>query len=254
MGVLLFIGVATRIALGVVVVLSRRPLTEALKVPARAVSSCFAVMPKYLLARDPAVILLGGTALVEVLVPSKVRAGRASSSSVGRVRLAAEGVRTARPGVVTAGRGRSDGVMRPEMENEACDEARERCEDATDTGREMPAVGGESFAASTNTPQSGGHAKYGTLNVSFDPSRFGVSLPVDATIVLAFPGKSTFQLDPCPYTRLELGLSNVPQRPFHTHTLHPDPVAYDRAEFFFSSRHTRSTFWSSPIRRGRCSG
>ena len=48
--------IETRDAFGVVVVLEVRSLTDALRVPARAPSSCFAVMPMYLLARDPAVI------------------------------------------------------------------------------------------------------------------------------------------------------------------------------------------------------
>lgn len=51
--------------------------------PARALSSCLAVIPMYLLARDPAVILLSAmTALLLVLLPSKVRTGRACPSGL----------------------------------------------------------------------------------------------------------------------------------------------------------------------------
>jgi hypothetical protein len=81
-------------------------------------SSCFAVMPTYLLARLPAVTV-GVLTLLDVLFPSVVRPG-----------VLTDTVRVARPGVVVAGRIRfSAGVMRPEMD------AREWW-DATLTGRE----------------------------------------------------------------------------------------------------------------------
>lgn len=58
-------------------------------VPARALSSCLAVMPMYLLAREPTVIRESMPALAFVLLPRAVRAGVASSSApdmLGRVR------------------------------------------------------------------------------------------------------------------------------------------------------------------------
>ena len=93
-------------ALGVVVVLSRKFLTDAFKDPARALSSCLAVIPRYLLARDPAVI---AGAFELVLAPSMVLTGRASSS----LRVALETVRVIRPGVVVLGRDLPEGVILP---------------------------------------------------------------------------------------------------------------------------------------------
>lgn len=90
--------------------------------------SCFAVMPTYLLARDPAVIPT--PAFAEVLLPRRVF-GTGSSPSMRRVTtlgragvvaldLAADGV--ARP----EGVARPDGVARPCKENEAWEDASER--------------------------------------------------------------------------------------------------------------------------------
>lgn len=105
----------TRGALGVVVVLSRSVRTDELSVPARALSSCFAVMPRYLLARDPAVMFVPTPAFVDVLVPRSVFVGLdSSSSSSARPRTEVEIIRAPRPGVVVMGRGRSEGVMRPD--------------------------------------------------------------------------------------------------------------------------------------------
>ena len=74
--------------------------------------------------------------------------------------------RIVRPGVkVVLGRGRSDGVCRPDRVNDAWDEARDRYEDATEAGLDGPDVGGDSFDAKTNTPHSGEHEKYGTLGI-----------------------------------------------------------------------------------------
>ena len=66
----------TRGALGVAA-----PLTDAPRFPERACPSCFAVMPMYLLALDPAVILLSAIAAFELeLLPKSVRTGLESSS------------------------------------------------------------------------------------------------------------------------------------------------------------------------------
>jgi len=154
----------TRGAFGVVAVLSLSDRTDALSVPARALSSCFAVMPRYLLARDPAVMFVPTPAFVDVLVPSSVLVGLASSSSsIARPRTDVEIVRAARPGVLVIGRGRSDGVIRPERLYDAREDAKDRCDDATDAGRDMPDVGADNLAARTNTPHRGGQVKYGTL-------------------------------------------------------------------------------------------
>jgi hypothetical protein len=121
--------------------------------------SCLAVMPTHLLALDPAV--MPRPALAAVLLPNRVF-GAWSSPSMRRVTtrgragvvafdLDADGV--ARP----EGVARPDGVARPCKENEAWEEARERCE-ATDWGR-VPVVGGESLAAATNMPQFAGQLK-----------------------------------------------------------------------------------------------
>jgi hypothetical protein len=116
--------------------------------------SCFAVIPTYLLALDPAVIL--GPALTAVLAPSMVFC---TSPSIRRVTTLGRG-----PGVLTDGReaegvARPDGVARPCSEKEAWDDASERC-DATDTGREIPAVGADNLLARTNMPRSGAQEKY----------------------------------------------------------------------------------------------
>lgn len=89
--------------------------------------NCFAVIPTYLLALDPAVIL--GPALTAVLAPSIVFC---ASPSMRRVTTRGRG-----PGVLTGGRDAEgvalpDGVARPEgvalpcSEKEACDDASER--------------------------------------------------------------------------------------------------------------------------------
>lgn len=57
-------------------------------VPERALSSCLAVMPTYLLAREPAVIRESMPALAFVLLPRATRGGSVSSSApdtIGRV-------------------------------------------------------------------------------------------------------------------------------------------------------------------------
>ena len=109
----------TRDGLGVVV-LKASDFTEVFNDPALAESSCFAVIPIYLLARDPAVILLAAMAALElVLVPSSVLVGR-KSSSVWAGGFEVETIRDARAGVVVVGRiGRSMGVARPWSEYEA---------------------------------------------------------------------------------------------------------------------------------------
>ena len=106
----------TRDGLGVVV-LALRPF-----VPARTWSSCCAVIPTYLLARDPAVILGSAmTALLLVLFPSMDRTSRGSSrgwssclSSRPSLPLTElETARVERIGVVAAGLvswGSNDGV------------------------------------------------------------------------------------------------------------------------------------------------
>lgn len=109
-GVTPAIPIDTREALGVVVlVLTPRLRTEACKPPDLALSSCLAVMPMYLLAREPAVILLSIPAFVEVLVPSRVFCGLSplSLSAIRRVTT------RARAGVLVEGR-EADGVARPE--------------------------------------------------------------------------------------------------------------------------------------------
>ena len=117
--------------------------------------SCFAVIPTYLLAREPAVI--AGPALAAVLAPRRVF-GVVSSASMRRVTT------RGRAGVVIVER-LPDGVARPEgvalpcSENEACDDASDRC-DATDPGRDTPAVGAESLEARTNMPRLGAQVKY----------------------------------------------------------------------------------------------
>ena len=122
----------------VAVVLAPRPLTDAESVPARALSSCFAVIPIYRLARDPAVILLSKPALALVLAPRAVRVGGRSTSSspttLGRAFTAPETALAVRAGVVVEARilRSKDGVARPEgvalplSEYEADEEARER--------------------------------------------------------------------------------------------------------------------------------
>jgi hypothetical protein len=104
----------------------------------RALSSCFAVIPIYLLARDPTVILLSAiTPLLLVLFPKSVRTGRASSSGLSlcmsampkRPLTELETARVTRAGVVVVGLdicGSSEGVARPCREYDACDEASER--------------------------------------------------------------------------------------------------------------------------------
>jgi hypothetical protein len=110
-------------ALGVIV-LAFSPLTEALRLLVLVASSCLAVMPTYLLALEPAVILLAAMAAFElVLFPSRVFVGRSSdklgaslSLKLPAPRMADETVRTF-PGVTLAGRaaGRSNpGVSLPD--------------------------------------------------------------------------------------------------------------------------------------------
>lgn len=120
-------GVATPMetleALGVIV-LAFSPLTEALRLLVLVASSCLAVMPTYLLALEPAVILLAAMAAFElVLFPSRVFVGRSSDKLGASLslkppapRMADETVRTF-PGVTLAGRaaGRSNpGVSLPD--------------------------------------------------------------------------------------------------------------------------------------------
>lgn len=73
-----------------------------------------------------------------------------------------ETAREVRRGVVVDGRvveWSREGVARPLMEKDACDDARERCDEATDAGRDGPEVGGESFDARMKTPHSCGQVK-----------------------------------------------------------------------------------------------
>ena len=157
----------TRDGLGVVV-LALRPF-----VPARAWSSCFAVIPTYLLARDPTVILASATtALLLVLFPSMDRTGRVSSRELSSCWSSGpslpltelEIVRVERLGVDAAGLviwESNDGVgARLCREYEAWEEARDRWEEATEAGRDGPDVGGESLSARTNTPHCGRQVKY----------------------------------------------------------------------------------------------
>jgi hypothetical protein len=130
-----------------------------------------AVIPTYLLARDPAVILPSMRELELVLVPRRVRWGRGSSSGIGTVVRALKAEETtrdpARLGVVVVGLEweSRDGVARPLREKDALDDARDRWEDATDAGREGPEVRGAIFVARTNMPQFGGQEKYSTLHL-----------------------------------------------------------------------------------------
>jgi hypothetical protein len=129
--------------------------TDAERLPLLASPSCFAVIPTYLLALEPAV--MATPALARVLVPSVVF-GFVSSPSIRRVTT------RGRPGVTTEGReaegvARPEGVVRPCRENEAWDEARERW-DATDAGRDTPAVGADSLAAWTKIPRFCAQVKY----------------------------------------------------------------------------------------------
>jgi len=100
------------IGLGVVFLTDADRLTPLLASP-----NCFAVIPTYLLARDPAVMLT--PALAAVLVPSIVFC---TSPSIRRVTTRGRG-----PGVLTGGReaegvARPDGVARPEGVARPCKE------------------------------------------------------------------------------------------------------------------------------------
>lgn len=161
-----FIPIDTLDAFGVVAVLFSTPLTLAPRVPSRADCSCFAVIPIYLLALLPAVILALEGVFVDVELPSSVRAGREGSGkgSVGG-RREVDTVRDL-PGVAVDGRIRSEaGVIRPlcRLDWDACD----MCE-ATEAGREgwTVVVGAERREASIKTPHLGGQEKYSTLSIS----------------------------------------------------------------------------------------
>ena len=146
-----------------VVVLPAKPLTDTLSEPERASFSCLAVIPTYLLARDPAVILLS-MALVLVLVPKRVFRGGEVSSKPIRPLTEVDTARETRRGVVVVGLGRAgstfDGVCRPESWKDAFVEARDRCEEATEGGRDGPEVGAESLESRVKTPHIGEHEKY----------------------------------------------------------------------------------------------
>ena len=144
----------TRDALGVLTFAR----TDALSVPFLALSSCLAVMPTYLLARDPAV--MPKPALADVLVPSAFLETRGSSSSSPLLMPA-----RAREGVVVTERwadgvARPEGVARPWSGYDAWDEASDRC-DMTDGARGTggTAVAGDNFEALTKIPQLGGQVK-----------------------------------------------------------------------------------------------
>ena len=233
----------TRDAFGVVVVLSLRFFTDEFSVPARTLSSCLAVIPTYLLARDPAVIFgVDTVVLVLVLVPSSVLAGRPSSSlALGlRAPYAAR-----RPGVVDGGRPKvvdddrtPEGVALPLMiPCEACEDAMDRWE-ATEAGRDGPDVGGDSLVARTNTPQLGAQLKYGTLGSAGCKE---LDSPIDTAIVLAFASEPSFELNTCPCSCLELRLAEVAESTFHAHRLNPDAVSNLGAELcVVSVQYTRT--------------
>jgi hypothetical protein len=165
------------VALGVTELFSPDPVEA---VPDDRASSCLAVMPRYLLARDPSVMLAAACAALF---------GSASSSTFRGVRVVTD--RVPKLGVVAPRRILSEaGVARPEAEY---DEVRERCE-ATDAGRDVGAgvaVGGASFSASAKIPQLGSHSKYLTLgwSASFFRKHGAVSHPSTEPSFLPLPLK-----------------------------------------------------------------
>lgn len=140
------------------------------KLELRVADNCLAVMPTYLLARLPAVILL-----IAAEDASSKRGGGGGLEFEGRfapsVPLFADGVTKldgvtrpfVREGVTRplkilgVMRPEKDGVIRPDIEARF---------DATDEGREKapgPTVGGDSFVTATKTPHLGGQSKYRLL-------------------------------------------------------------------------------------------
>ena len=149
-------------------------------------ASCFAVIPTYLAALEPGVILVGTfvvragvTRLRAVVADGRGRAEGVCRLSVLRPVDAAGVTRPLPKDGVTLPleidgvtlpldiegvfrplpmEGRAEGVIRPDAEKEGV--MRPLRTDATDDGRDIPTVAADSFVKATKTPQLGGHVKY----------------------------------------------------------------------------------------------
>ena len=153
---------------------------------AGVLASCFAVIPTYLAAREPGVMLVGGGAVVRPGVTKVLVAeGRGRAEGVCRllgVLRPVDAAGVTRPldieGVIlpfenegvfrplgTEGvflpfpmEGKADGVILPEAEKEGV--ILPLRTDATEDGLEWPTVGADNLVDATKTPQFGGHVKY----------------------------------------------------------------------------------------------